>query len=642
MERFARIVLVVSIVLVPSIVVRGPMFGFDVPKVVAIALTGALLAALTAQRAPQLWERADREGRIVLAAAGGFGVWALLATVLSDTPMLSTLGPDSRFVGTVVLVLPIVQVVAVPVLARTFPEVDRLLLVLTATIGLLSTYATIQVLGLDPMPWGASRWGRPVATFGNSNFVGAMLCVGIPLALALWFHRPADLRRRLAAVALTVVTLVALVFSEARLGWVAATTGAIAFALTLPATRWRQLQSWLIAAIPAVTPLAGLGVVVVGFRILEDRTSLAREGYWSAAFPMWADNALVGVGVGRFQAFHRFYRPESAVIEGGRDATVDSSHAWVIDLLATTGTPGALLWMAVLVGTGLLLRRAWLQAAEQVDTSEDDVEVARARSQQVRLALLVGLLAAHGMQSSISVPIAPTVWLGWLIVALALGVTMATPPAPPARRRRPKARRTVAQDLRARDRAAPTPGATRNQVVAGVLSVVLVGAVAIPAWSVWLSSWSLGDSSKYRAAEDYDQAARVTAEATARTPWWPRTWDEESAVAMLRGYQQHALDTSLASLEADPRNRLALRQLIRISEWMDGEDAAAPWYERLAELDPRGYDLHTQMAQWAIDTGRYELAEQAIEVAAAAVEPGMRQQNTIDALREDLAEALAG
>ena len=639
MERFARFVLIVNIVLVPSIVLRGPMFGFDVPKVVTIALTGTLLAVLSAPRAKPLWQRAGTEGRIVLGSSLGFGLWALVATVLSDTPMLSTLGPDSRFVGTVVLVLPIAQVLAVPVLARTYPELDRLLLVLTLTMGVIATYATIQVLGLDPMPWGTSRWGRPVATFGNSNFVGAMLSAGVPLALALFVRRPADLRRRLWALALFTVTLVALVFAEARLGWVAATAGAIAFALSLPVTRWRQLQSWLIAAIPTATVFAGLGVVWVGFRLLEDRTSLAREGYWSAAVPMWADNALVGVGVGRFQAFHRFYRPESAVIEQGRDATVDSSHAWLLDLLATTGTPGALLWLVVLVGTGLLLRRAWLRAAEQAD-SDVDVDVARARAQQVRIALMVGLLAAHGTQSSISVPIAPTVWLGWLLVALSLGVALATAPAPA--RRRSRNRRTIAQDFRERDRsAAPSGGVSRETVVA-VAAVVLVGTVAVPAWSVWLSSWNLGDSAKYRSAEDYDEAARVTAEATARTPWWPRTWDEESAVAMLRGRQQHALETSLASLDADPRNRLALRQLVRISAWIDDEDASEPWYERLAELDPRGYDLHREMAEWAIDTGRYELAEHAIEVARAAIEPGMRQQGQLDDLSETLAEARAG
>lgn len=163
--------------------------------------------------------------------------------------------------------------------------------------------------------------------------------------------------------------------------------------------------------------------------------------------------------------------------------------------------------------------------------------------------------------------------------------------------------------------------------------------VLIPAGGVWLSAWDLGDSTKFRASEDLDEAARVTEAASNRTSWWPRTWDEQAAVAMLRGRQDIAYSANTASLEADPRNRLALRQMIRISAWIDGPDASEPWYEALREVDPRGYDLHTQMAEWAIETGRYDLAEEAIEVAAEAVTPSMSQYRRIERLREDLEEA---
>ena len=626
MDVVTRRLLYVAVVLTPAVVVSGIRHGFAIPKLAVIAGTCAALAVLTAWRLPQLWQRATREARIALGLAAAFGLWVLLTTLLSDTPRLSTLGPDSRFVGTVAIAFPIVLVAAVPAVVRTASQLDRLLLVLTLTIGGIASYATLQTLGLDPSPWGTSFGGRPVATFGNSNFVGAMLSTGLPLSLWLWFG-PAAWRRwtRPGAIYLLLVTLIALYTAEARLGWVAATAGVIAVAMVLVRTPWQRLQAWLIGAVPLVTPVSGLGVVAVGFLLLEDRTSLARQAYWSAAVPMWQDNAVTGVGVGRFQAFHRAYRPPESVIITGRDATVDSSHAWLLDLAATTGTPGMLLWVALLVVIGLLLARSWSAAASAAGAAG-----AAGAEQRVRIAAVLGLLATHGMQSSISVPVVATVWLGWLVIALALAVAMVEPDEPV---RKARTRSRVASDPRYTRRDAQQE--RRESLVYG--AAVLAAVVAlVPAVGVWFSAADLGLATRYRANGELVEGARVTQQAVERTPWWPAVWDERAAIAMLSGAPQAATDATNASLEADPRNRLATRQMIRITSWIGDPEDARPWYEALREIDPIGFDSHVQLAEWALEVGDHDLAAEAIEVAALSVDESMRQWDTIEELRAEL------
>ena len=619
MDRVARGLIALAVVLTPIAVTPGPRHGFATPKLVVIAGTCAAIAVLTLPHARARWERAPQLARMAVGLAAAFGLWVLLATLLSDTPRLSTLGPDSRFVGTVAIAFPIVLVAAIPAVVRTTEHLNRLLLVLTGTMGAIATYAVVQTLGLDPAPWSISFGGRPVATFGNSNFVGAMLASGVPLSAWLWLTPAVPTRwRRPAAAYLLLVTLVSLWTAEARLGWVAAASGAIAVALVLVRIPLERLQSWLVGLVPVTTPVAGLGVVAVGFLVLEDRTSLARQAYWSAAVPMWQDNALTGVGVGRFQAFHRAYRPESAVMIGGRDATVDSSHAWLLDLAATTGTPGAVLWIALLVTVGLLLRQVWLAAD---------------RDRRVQQAVVLGLLAAHGMQSSISVPVVATVWLGWLVIGLAIAVAMVEEPKPV--RGRPRNRPRVATDPRYARR---NEAAERRETLTYGAATLAALIALTPAVQVWFSDLDLGHSTRYRATEELLEAARVTQQAARRTPWWPAVWDERSSVAMLAGGQATAIEAGEASLDADPRNRFGLRQMVRILSWTEGPEQAAPLYDTLQAVDPRGFDTHVALAEWALDVGETQRAEEAVEIAAAAVDPSMRQWRRIESLRERLAE----
>lgn len=617
--RVLRASLVVAMILTPTVIVAGPVYGFDIPKLIVMAVTTTAMVVLAAPSVPPLWKRSPGEVRALLAVTAGFVAWMVLSTVLSDTPRLSVMGPDGRFIGTAAMVLPAALLIVAPIAADTLPRLDRGTRLFTLVLGAIATYAVIQFLGLDPMPWAVEFGQRPVATFGNSNFVGAALCVTLPFAFWMWLRSP---RWRAVAALVLVVSLIALWASQARLGWIAAAAGAVVFwALLLrvpvPLSRWKPAA---VAILPVGSVAVGL-VAVGGGVVIGDATGIARLNYWRAAVPMWLENPVTGVGIGRFAAFHREYRPPESVIEVGRDITVDSSHAWILDLAATTGTPGALLWVGVLVAAGLVLRRVWLSA--------DPVRV-------LLTATLAAALTAHGVQSSISVPTVVPVWIGWLLVGAvaALGALPADA-APSGRKGGAQRRRSGAQSGRGPAAAASGTPSVRELLVLSAAAVTAITAMVV-VQPVWRSSHDLGGAISARSVHGPEAARPLLEAATARTGWWPEPWTNLAGVGLQLDDPGVTMSALEGAKDADPRRRETVLFAIEATARFEGAAAARPWIERLRELDPNGLDAHLTVATWALQVGDHELAEEALAVAALTVDEGLEHWARYQQLRAGL------
>ena len=603
-------VLALAVVMTPMLVVPGVMHGFELPKVVTIAATCAVLMVLVVPDVAAIWRRSERPVRWLLALTVLFTVWMLVATATSDVPVLSVLGQEGRFVGTVVAVFPAALVLAVPIALTDRADLDRGLLLLAGTLGAIATYGVVQFLGLDPMPWRVPFGGRPVATFGNSNFVGAVLCLTVPLAAWLWVRSP---RTRWAAAVLLLTGGVTLWAAEARLGWAAAGVG-LGLLLVLTAPRVPpSLKPPLLAATPLASTV--LGVLTIGVGVLaQDGTSLARLAYWRSAVPMWLDNPVLGVGLGRFAAFHRAYRPPSSVLEFGVDLTVDSSHLWALDLAATTGTLGAVLWLAILVAAGIVLRSAWRR-------TDDPPEL-------LRIALVAGMLAAHGMQSAMSVPTIVSVWIGWLILGAVVAVS-----ATSGKTRRARRSGIGADRSKHRAGARTTSSTQPAPTIAAATVGVIVLALGIP---VLRSAHDVGRSLSMAPEVRADAGLPLLMAATARTEWWPEPWHELADLALLLDAEDLSVAAVQGGLTADPRSTRSVVQAIEVAARWEGVPAAEPWVLRLRELDPVGRDTNLTVASWAIAVDEFGLAEDALNVASQHMAPGSRAWNDYQELRASL------
>lgn len=588
------------------LVVAGPVYGFDVPRLSVVAVGAVVLLATTAPELPGLFARLPREARWLVLAALAFVLWVLLSVVFSGVPRLSLLGQQSRFVGGVALVAPVLLVPSLPVVVPTLRQWDRVLGLLAAMIAAGALYAVVQFLGLDPMPWAVPFGGRPVSFFGNSNFVGAVLCLGVPLAVWIWTRGGLW---RSASVALLIAVVWAILAAQVRLGMVAAAAGLAVTLFVLARLPWPRLQTGLVAAVPIGGVFAGLGVVAIGAAI-GDRNGLARVSFWQTAGRMWAEAPLLGQGIGRFEPAYRRVRTPSEVTVGGvvdHDLPVDSSHAFVIDLAATGGTPAVLLWLSVLVLTGLLLARLLVNAQGWVP--------------RVRVATLSGMLGAHAVQSSVSVPIITTVWLGWFLVALTLAL-VAVHEAPRARRGAKSRRSRVRRRW------------TRTELVAVGLAVVLALPVALSALRLFNSTRDVGTSRVMQSAEQFEAALPAAQSAAQRTPWWPQAWHETSRSAVGTGDTDLGLEAAVQAVEIDDSDRLGLLLLRDIDSQVRSEADALVWYEQLLLGDPNGLDLNLDVLRVARNVGDDDLAEGAIEVLDQILEPGYPQWELYVSLRD--------
>lgn len=496
---------------------------------------------------------------------------------------------------------------------RRWREFDLWLGALTVVLAASVLYVLVQWAGLDPMPWAVSRGGSPVGFYGNTNCVGAVLCLATPLAWWLWTR---GRTWRVPAAALAMASWVGMYAASVRLGAVAALGAAVVIAIGLVRVADRRWQGWFIAAVPAGGVLAGTAVVAVA-AAFGDRNGVARISFWQTSLRMGADAPLLGQGVGRYEPRYRLMRaPEEVTALGAtpRDLPVDTSHNFLMDLLATAGVPAALLWFVVLVGTGLLLRRGWL--------SQDG-------STRIRFLTLAASLGAHSVQAAISVPIVTTVYLGWFLIGLTLAASLLLERNTNATGRAGRRGRHGTRGGRGRKR---SQGVDRADVVSGIVAGALVLAVAVPALNVWQTSRDLGPAANAISREATDAALPFALSANERSPWWPEPWHLTSQAAIGEGDVALAREAAERAIEIDPLDRRGRYLLIEVDE-SEGLEGVGEQLRQLRSIDPNGMDLNFDLLRYARAVGDADLAEEAVQILEQVIDEEHPRWQELEGLR---------
>jgi O-antigen ligase len=252
----------------------------------------------------------------------------------------------------------------------------RLLLAAVATgATIVSGYAIVQKLGLDPIWHGWLPSGRVFSTIGQANALGAYLVLAIPVtaALALTSTRRVS---RLTALAAVAAMITALVFTASRGGLVGLGLAAAVFTygvrdrITLP---WGSARAYAGTAIvgtvlivvsilaPARATLTGLwhstprSATVVDHDVsVDDHLDL-----WRVAIEIVEHHPFAGTGPETFPDQFVRYGPEvlpSATVVYFELFRVESPHNQILGLAAGAGIPAVVAYVAVLVG---LARTLW-------------------------------------------------------------------------------------------------------------------------------------------------------------------------------------------------------------------------------------------------------------------------------------------
>lgn len=219
--------------------------------------------------------------------------------------------------------------------------------------------------------------------YNDHTAYGCVIALMLPLAVYYAFEPEAKLWKRLLAAALAALLLVGLGLSYCRAAWISVVLALGMYVLVRLGVRLR----WMVLALVALVALfftfqseivyrMGKNTQDSSYTIAEqvqsisnittDASNLERLNRWDAAFRMWRDYPLTGIGPGAYQFIYGPYqKSEMMTIISTNDGDMGNAHSEYIGPLTEQGVPGALLVLAVFVVTFLTGERVYRTAKDR-------------------------------------------------------------------------------------------------------------------------------------------------------------------------------------------------------------------------------------------------------------------------------------
>ncbi|RME76798.1 MAG: hypothetical protein D6776_00635 [Planctomycetota bacterium] len=391
--------LVLHLVLSPLVFSAATVEVFEYNKVMLLQLVALLLLGLGASRT--LWRLVARPGgerpRPLAELRRSVGrdpvAWGVLAFLLSAAISTATaMNVRTAFFGAHESFLGLLTVAAYAVLffgTRTVvggsTDARGLFWASAAASAGAATYAVIQLVRLDPISWGRTAsygdFTRIFATMGHPNFLSAFLVTAFPasayLAVRAWRRRQRAVAALLAAV--IVIGWLVTLASVSRGAW-----GALVLAFAALWFGWWRVRERTGSRTLAAVAVLGLLGAVAGLLLfvpdgrellrnvehrIADLTKLGNESrvhIWKAAWQMFLDHPVTGVGLDCFQlAFEGYRTPAYWHVEW--NGTPTKAHNELLHIAATQGAIGLAALGLLTVGLALAFRRALRRARRPED-----------------------------------------------------------------------------------------------------------------------------------------------------------------------------------------------------------------------------------------------------------------------------------
>jgi O-antigen ligase len=427
----ATVLLLAGCAVVPVIFTTHYEDVFYLPKLVALwILLGVLLwlMAVAALRG-QLGERFRLIGWVDGPVAV-FVVLNLLALAFSVDKHQSLFGERLQYQGILTMLL----YVAFFYVARLLLCDERSMVLLFASVSvgatLVSGYAIVQRLGIDPIWNGYLPNGRVFSTIGQPDALAAYLVIAIPVTAALVVFCKNALR--LVALAALAAMVVAFLLTHSRSGDI----GLVAAVLVFLFGAWDGARAWLGGRRQRVTIVVVVVVLVLAVAVIPparhqvsrawhhetsatattgDRDIGARIDMWRVAVRIIGDHPVLGTGPETYPEEFPTYSP---VVLSPRSARyfsyyrVESPHDEVLRLAVGGGIPTALAYLFFLGAVALTLWRT----------------LRRTKDAALRLAMVAMLSAAVGyfVTDCFNSTEISGGWLFWTLLGAAVGISAAT------------------------------------------------------------------------------------------------------------------------------------------------------------------------------------------------------------------------
>lgn len=568
LEQLLAIVVVLKVAGLTLLLAPGGLSVFDLPKSVwsraAAWLTVALLVALAARGA------AFPRTRLHAAVAMLLGATALSAA-FAEHPYTALFGERTRYLGLSFTADMVTLYLATAMAWRS--RLARPMLLGGAAVIAAAAYAygLAQLARVDPISWGPGVLLRPFSTFGNPDMYGHFLAVSASAALAGALYSSGRVRILLLGFGAGALALIPAVATRgALLGLLFAVVPVVALVVRergrsalRPLALAGAAALALTAAILATTPLGTrLASVLTGSETAE------RLVIWDGAWRLFLLRPIVGAGPDNLGAAYHQVRLAGTEPAHAGAVLVDQSHNWVLHQLATTGLLGTAALLGVMIGTVVLLWRAF------------------PRERAVAAAALAASAAYWG-QGLVAVESVSVGWIPWVVAGLAAGSATRTLPLP----RRERVRRL------------------------GV-PVIAVGclALAVLAGNAARADLAIGRAADAYARGDAGRATDLANEALALDPGRGEYWNYRGLARGLRGLWAIAADDYEEAWRRAPHqtNFLANVAFARMRQAQAGDaPAAARAYaaaRRAVAIEPNLSSTHRALAVVALGLGDPALA----------------------------------
>ena len=358
-RRLLQAVIFASIVMIPLFVSRAGDEYFPLPKHLLLRAESIVLAAIVSiaaiAGALKLHPRLDVRRHGVVIIAIGAVVWTVIGTLVSRNPAIS-----AASLMTVAGFALIALVTHAVITRRSLFPVALLLVpgLINAGVYLLQS----RDIWNPVFPEAMGDKAYHTALLGNPNTVGVYLAPLALVAVVLAMVNRGVLRWLLAAGAAFIYLVAAINATATSLLALAAATATLVMVVL-----WRRSAALALGTAAAILLMIGVAMFTIpsmklryitATRIFSDSRALDqllshRLTAWRAATNMFLDRPLSGVGPGTYHYHYLSYRiaelDEHPHIRGLRIWNFGEAHNDHLEILAETGLPGYILFVAALI-----------------------------------------------------------------------------------------------------------------------------------------------------------------------------------------------------------------------------------------------------------------------------------------------------
>lgn len=588
-QQAARVqhVAVLSVVaIVPATFLTSPLDPFAGPKLGVVVLGAVVCVVAGALRA---WRGSDVTLPVspAVGAATVFIVALGVRGLMSGDILRSLLGAHGRWSG---ILLYAACAALLIVVLRRFDERS------VGAIGVAVVIAAVPVLlyralqALDAAPFDFTGSGGAPSTLGNPNFLAAFLGMVVPLALWCATERSRTTGWRVAAGLVLVGSLVALLVTRSVQGPVVAAVGILVFGLAWVRTRTGRARTvghavWagaLIVGVLGALALATLGGPVERFRDAELWTVGERISFWQAATGTFADDPVVGVGIGDFSDAFTAHRPADHATTRSSVHTT-AAHNVPLGFFAEGGLLVGLPFVAFLALVAVALVRGLLSATGD---------------RLLAIGAIGGAWLGWLAQLLISIDTPDLTALGWVLAGAVLLLTAAP--------------REVVVSLGVRR----TPTLPRIGLVgaAAAVCIVAVGALLQGA----RADVAAGEAQRLAFGGEVDAGIERFEEAVRIRPEEPAYPYSLGLILRATEQPEAAVTAFTSAADLHPGDARYARAAAEAAQTAGDQAAVERWSTRLVEIDPLNPEALSASAKAQIAAGRPEVAlpllERAVEL----------------------------